>query len=258
MNLIGSFGFCIFVSVLTIAQCQVIESMYGKHMEIDCQTALGAMAQTIRTSMCQVKDTLVDLKPTSGYRYVPPIASVKRCDGNCRTGLSCEPLETRITEVYVDVKLLYGRRWMKRCAVVRVEEHVSCRCKCEATEMDCNDRQMFDKNSCKCECKAERESKMKCEEQEGMRWDKDDCSCKCMLMPRECSTQGIWSEAHCTCMHEPTNRKYEHEDEKKNSTECQKQLGMWWDEDDGCKCMMLPMKCTIGRRWSKAHCKCVQ
>ncbi|XP_046476189.1 vascular endothelial growth factor C-like [Neodiprion pinetum] len=199
MNLVGSFGFCIFVSVLTIAQCQVIESMYKEPVDIDCRTAQGAMAQTIRTSMCQVKDTFVDLKPTPGYRYLPPIASVKRCDGYCKTGLSCEPLETRMTKVHVDLKLLYGRRGMKQCAVVRVEEHVRCRCMCEKTERDCNERQMFDKSNCKCECKAETENKMKCEEQKEMRWDTDDCSCKCMLMPMPCSTNRYWNETLCRC-----------------------------------------------------------
>ncbi|XP_046615390.1 uncharacterized protein LOC124302864 [Neodiprion virginianus] len=126
MNLIGSFGFCIFVSVLTIAQCQVIESMYGKQMEIDCQTAHLGIRETVRNSMCRVYDRIVDLKPIPGYRFVLPVASVKRCDGYCTTGLSCEPIETRMTEVYVDLKPWYGRRKIRQCAAVKVEEHVRC------------------------------------------------------------------------------------------------------------------------------------
>ncbi|XP_046592366.1 uncharacterized protein LOC124292606 [Neodiprion lecontei] len=133
-----SSGFCIFLTALTIAHGEKILSKrnadYDVHEEIDCQTAQLGRAQTIRNSMCQVQDTLVDLKPTTGYRFMPSKVSVKRCDGNCRTGSSCEPLETRITEVYVDLKPLYSRRRMKQCAVVRVEEHVRCRCKSETTE----------------------------------------------------------------------------------------------------------------------------
>ncbi|XP_046420180.1 uncharacterized protein LOC124179630 [Neodiprion fabricii] len=127
MNLVGSFGFCIFVSVLTIAQCEVIESKYDNHTEIGCQTAHLGITQTVRNSMCRVYDRIVDLKPIPGYRFVPSKVSVKRCDGNCRTGLSCEPIETRMTEVYVDLKPWYGRRKMKQCAAVEVEEHVSCK-----------------------------------------------------------------------------------------------------------------------------------
>ncbi|XP_046420178.1 balbiani ring protein 3-like isoform X2 [Neodiprion fabricii] len=198
-----SSGFCIFLTALTIAHGEKILSKrnadYDAHEEIDCQTAQLGKTQTIRNSMCRVHDRIVDLKPIPGYRFVPSKVSVKRCDGYCKTGFSCEPIETRMTEVYVDLKPLFGRRRMKQCAVVRVEEHVSCRCMCEKTETDCNKRQMFDKKNCKCECKAETENKMKCEEQKEMRWDKDDCSCKCMMMSMQCSTNRTWDEAACKC-----------------------------------------------------------
>ena len=73
------------------------------------------------------------------------------------------------------------------CAIIPVEEHLSCTCGCKITADHCSEIQRFESRECKCIC-ADTAAKRTCQTQ-GNYWDETSCSCLCL--PR---TQ--WTDCH--------------------------------------------------------------
>ncbi|XP_068991080.1 vascular endothelial growth factor A-like isoform X1 [Neodiprion pinetum] len=202
----ASFVLCIFVALLAIAQSERILSNrsadYDVHNEINCRQGSRGLKHTIMNSICRPYERHVDLKPLPGFRFIPPTVSIKRCDGHCLAGLSCVPVSKRLVDVHVQVKRLnqvYGQPIMM-CGVVKVEEHDQCRCKCQRTAKDCNDRQDYNVDSCSCDCKNGNQKKEDCERQMGKTWNDDECSCNCNELEVLCTNGQYWDEKQCKCV----------------------------------------------------------
>lgn len=85
------------------------------------------------------------------------------------------------------------------CGEVEVEEHVSCSCGCDISELHCTQRQRFLASECRCVCEDTRERE-DCI-QKGWYWNSDLCHCMCPNRPYPtCPSGYIFDhEETCTC-----------------------------------------------------------
>ncbi|KAG8226109.1 hypothetical protein J437_LFUL006738 [Ladona fulva] len=85
---------------------------------------------------------------------------------------------------------------MPKCGVIRVEEHLRCKCKCTVMKEDCNEKQEYQAGECMCLC-MNSEERRKCI-QAGKTWDDEKCSCMCPIQ-KECTTPYVWLRDYCRC-----------------------------------------------------------
>ena len=109
-------------------------------------------------------------------------------------------LPTNKIELGVDVILSPNNGDDSVCAIITVEEHISCTCDCTTTQEDCNRQtQSFVPRECKCVC-FDTAAKMACHEHDYY-WDEISCSCLCL--PRKqwktCHTGYVFIPSIETC-----------------------------------------------------------
>ena len=72
--------------------------------------------------------------------------------------------------------------------------HETCKCVCRLSSTVCNNKQIWNKNTCTCECNDDFVDKINCKE--GYMWNPTTCSCECDLW---CKQGQYLDYKNCVC-----------------------------------------------------------
>lgn len=110
-------------------------------------------------------------------------------------GCDCEAKKKR----HRSVDVIYGTNASSTeqfCTTVEIEEHRSCRCKCNVVK--CHYNKIFDPAACLCRCNEEHAAaKAACVGDFDRFWDEETCSCRCKR--RICVSQHYQDQTTCEC-----------------------------------------------------------
>lgn len=135
-------------------------------------------------------------------KYSPSCTRVNRCGGCCIAEelMSCQPTEIRILNMRVRIHKYIGRNnEMVKTEIVKVEEHLKCKCDCIVKAKDCNRFQTYIKEQCGCVCSNNDEKKKCLHPDEKLKfWDSTSCSCQCLEV-KDCTTGYVFNQHTCSC-----------------------------------------------------------
>ena len=124
---------------------------------------------------CMLRPKIIDLNKNEPVFY-PYSIKVSKCSGHCNNinGLMeklCVPDIVR--DMNIKVFNLLARNNETR----KIVWHQTCKCVCRLTSAICNDKQEWNKITCRCECKEDLVSKLLCDK--GYIWNPSTCTCEC-------------------------------------------------------------------------------
>ena len=108
--------------------------------------------------------------------FCPLSIKVNKCGGDCNT--NNDPMAKKcVPDIvkYINIKVF---NMLPRINETRkIVWRKTCKCMCRLTSAICNDKQEWNKNTCRCECKEDLIGKLICDK--GYLWNPSTCACEC-------------------------------------------------------------------------------
>ena len=118
---------------------------------------------------------------------------VNKCGGDCNT-INDPMAKLCIPDLVKDMNTKVFNMLSKTNETRKIVWHETCKCICRLTSAICNDKQEWDKNTCKCECKEDLVSKLVCDK--GYMWKPSTCTCEC---DKYCEIGQYLDYKNCVC-----------------------------------------------------------
>ena len=118
---------------------------------------------------------------------------VNKCGGDCNT-INDPMAKLCIPDLVKDMNTKVFNMLSKTNETRKIVWHETCKCICRLTSAICNDKQEWDKNTCKCECKEDLVSKLVCDK--GYMWKPSTCTCEC---DKYCEIGQYLDDKNCVC-----------------------------------------------------------
>ena len=118
---------------------------------------------------------------------------VNKCGGDCNT-INDPMAKLCIPDLVKDMNTKVFNMLSKTNETRKIVWHETCKCICRLTSAICNDKQEWDKNTCKCECKEDLVSKLECDK--GYMWKPSNCTCEC---DKYCEIGQYLDYKNCVC-----------------------------------------------------------
>ena len=126
---------------------------------------------------CMPGPKILDINPNESL-YYPSSVKLNKCSSSCND-INHPFAKLCIPDVTKNVNIeLYN-------LLAQVNEtrhmlwHETCKCVCRLSSTVCNNKQIWNKNTCTCECNDDFVDKINCKE--GNMWSPSTCSCECDL-----------------------------------------------------------------------------
>ena len=146
---------------------------------------------SLHNQECKIRPKIINVnnKEPSFYPYK---IKMNRCVGSCNTiddpyGKTC--FANDIENIGLKVFNLLSQNK----ETISIEKHKSCGCKCKLNNYACNNKQIWNKDTCKCECKKIN-TKNVCDS--GFIWNPSVCICECN---KYCDIYEYLDHKNCIC-----------------------------------------------------------
>ena len=124
---------------------------------------------------CMARPKIIQTNANEPVFY-PLSIKVNKCGGDCNT--INDPMAKLYVPNIVKDKNIEVFNMLSRINETRkIVWHETCKCICCLTSAIFNDKQEWNKNTCRCECKEDLVSKLVC--YKGYKWNPNTCTCEC-------------------------------------------------------------------------------
>ena len=140
---------------------------------------------------CKIRPEIINVNNKEPIFY-PYKIKMNRCVGSCNTiddpyGKTC--FANDIENIALKVFNLLSQNK----DTINIEKHKSCECKCKLNKDACNNKQIWNKDTCKCECKKINIKEV-CDS--GFIWNQSVCICQCN---KYCDIYECLDQKNCIC-----------------------------------------------------------
>ena len=130
---------------------------------------------------------------TNELVFYPLSIKVNKCGGDCNT-INDPIAKLCVPDIVKDMNIKVFNMLSRINETGKIVWHETCKCICHLTSAICNDKQEWNKNTCRCECKEDLVSKLVCDK--GYMWNPNTCTCEC---DKYCETGQYLGYKNCVC-----------------------------------------------------------
>ena len=94
--------------------------------------------------------------------FYPLSIKVNECEGGCNT-INDPMAKLCVPDIVKDMNIKFFNMLSRINETRKIVWHETCKCICRLTSAICNDKQEWNKNTCRCECKEDLVSKLVCD-----------------------------------------------------------------------------------------------
>ena len=123
---------------------------------------------------CKIRPEIINVN-NKEFIFYPYKIKMNRCVGSCNT--IDDPYGKTCFANYIEnIGLKVFNLFSQNNEIINIEKHKSCECKCKLNKDACNNKQIWNKDTCQCECKKIN-TKEVCGS--GFIWNPSVCICEC-------------------------------------------------------------------------------
>ena len=125
--------------------------------------------------------------------FYPLSIKVNKCGGDCKT-FNDPMAKLCVPDIVKDMNIKVFNMLSRINETRKIVWHETCECICRLTSAFCNDKQEWNKNTCRCECKEDLVSKLVCDK--GYMSNPSTCTCEC---DKYCGIGHYLDYKNCVC-----------------------------------------------------------
>ena len=125
--------------------------------------------------------------------FYPLSIIVNKCGGDCNT-INDPMAKLCLPDIVKDMNIKVFNMLSTINETRKIVWHEPCKCICRLTSAICNDKQEWNKSTCRCECKEDLVSKLVCDK--GYMWNPSTCTCEC---DKYCEIGQYLDYKNCVC-----------------------------------------------------------
>ena len=150
---------------------------------------------------CMLRPKILDVNEGVGEAlFYPYNVQVNKCSGSCNT------LDNPIAKLWVP-NVIKGINMQVYNFLMRLNEtrnvlwHESCKCVCKLNSSVCNNKQIWNSDTCRCDCNEDFAGMINCAK--GYTWNPTICECQCDMW---CKQGQYLDHKTCVCRNKLTGR----------------------------------------------------
>ena len=143
---------------------------------------------------CMPRPKILDVNEGIGEAlFYPYNVLVNKCSGSCNT------LDNSMSEIYIP-NVIKGINMLVYNFLMRLNEtrnvlwHESCKCVCKLNSSACNNKQIWNDDTCRCDCNEDFAGIISCAK--GYMWNPSTCECQC---DKWCKQGQYLDHKNCVC-----------------------------------------------------------
>ena len=142
---------------------------------------------------CMPRPKILDVNAIDEPVYYPYNVMINKCSESCND--TNHPMaKLCVPDAIKNVNMKVYNLLMRANETKNVMWHESCKCVCRLTSAVCNNKQIWNSDTCSCDCNEDFVDKMVCEE--GYMWDPSTCACECDMW---CKPGQYLDYENCVC-----------------------------------------------------------
>ena len=141
---------------------------------------------------CMPRPKILDINPNEPL-YYPYSLKINKCSGSCNY-INHPFAKLCVPDITKNINIKLYNLLAQVNETRHVLWHETCKCICRLSSTVCNNKQIWNKNTCTCECNDNFVDKINCKE--GYMWNPTTCSCECDLLCKQGQYLGY---KNCVC-----------------------------------------------------------
>ena len=125
--------------------------------------------------------------------FYPHNVLVNNCSGSCDT-LDNPMSKICVPKIVKNINIKVYNFLMKLNETRNVLWHENCKCVCKLNSTVCNNKQIWNSNTCRCDCNEDFTGVVSCDK--GYAWNPSTCECQCDMY---CKTGQYLDHKNCVC-----------------------------------------------------------
>ena len=149
---------------------------------------------SVANQKCMPRPKILDVNEGIGEAlFYPYKLLVNKCSGSCNT-LDNPMSKICIPKIVKNVNMQVYNFLMRLSETRNVLWHESCKCVCKLSSSVCNNKQIWNDDTCRCDCNEDFASKISCAK--GYMWNPSTCECQC---DKWCKQGQYLDHKNCVC-----------------------------------------------------------
>ena len=132
--------------------------------------------------------------------FYPYNVLVNKCSGSCNT-LKSPGAKICVPNVIKEVNMQVCNFFMRLNETCNVLWHKSCKCVCQLNSSVCNNKQIWNGDTCRCDCNEDFAGIINCAK--GYTWNPSICECQC---DKRCKPEKYLNHKNCVCKNKSIGR----------------------------------------------------
>ena len=143
---------------------------------------------------CMSRPKILDVNEGDGEAlFYPYNVQVNKCSGSCNT-LDNPMAKLCVPNVFKGVNMQVYNFLMRLNETRNVLWHESCKCVCKLNSSVCNNKQIWNDDTCRCYCNEDFSGIISCDK--GYTWNPSTCECQCDMW---CKPGQYLDHKNCVC-----------------------------------------------------------
>ena len=143
---------------------------------------------------CMARAKILDVNEGVGEAlFYPYNVLVNKCSGSCDT-LDNQMAKMCVPNIIKRVNMKVYNFLMRLNETRNVLSHKSCKCVCRLNSLVCNNKQIWNSDTCRCDCNEDFASIISCTK--GYTWNRSTCECQCDMW---CKPGQYLDHKNCIC-----------------------------------------------------------
>ena len=177
-----------------IKKCFFIGSLFLSNLV--STTSLSCIS--MNNQACKARPEIINVNSNNPVFY-PFSIKTSKCSGNCNN-INDPYIKTCVPDVVKDLNVNVFNLMSRTNKTKHIKWHETCKCECRLIAIVFNNRQRWNKNTCRCECK-ELINKGVCDK--GYAWNPSNCECECK---KSCNFSEYLDYKNCKCRKRLVNK----------------------------------------------------
>ena len=143
---------------------------------------------------CMPRPKILDVNEGAGEAlFYPYNVLVNKCSGSCNT-LDNSMAKMFVPNVIKKVNMQVYKFLMRLNETRNILWHESCKCVCQLDSSVCNNKQIWNSDTCRCDCNEDFAGILNCTK--GYTWNPNTCECQCDTW---CKPRQYLDHKNCVC-----------------------------------------------------------
>ena len=131
---------------------------------------------SVTNQQCKPRPKIIDVNAVSEPVYYLYSVLINKCSGSCND-LNDPMAKLYVPNVAKNINMKVYNLLMRANETKNVLWHETYKCVCRLTSAVCNNKQIWNSDTCSCDCNEDFADKMVCEK--GYMWNPSTCACEC-------------------------------------------------------------------------------